>query len=45
MGAWLQVLFVLGMEKDLGKVAAEDPLGRKLQDAKLLARNTKTNDK
>ena len=45
IGAWLQVLFVLGMEKDLGKVAAEDPLGRKLQDARLLVRNTKDKDK
>jgi transcriptional regulator with XRE-family HTH domain len=32
MGSYLQVLFVLGLEKDLSTVAAADPLGRKLQD-------------
>jgi transcriptional regulator with XRE-family HTH domain len=36
MSAYLQVLFVLGLEKDFLKIAADDPLGRKLQDADLL---------
>ncbi|MFM7024248.1 MAG: helix-turn-helix domain-containing protein [Flavobacteriales bacterium] len=35
MGIYCQILFVLGLEKDLLKVAADDVLGRKLQDANL----------
>jgi transcriptional regulator with XRE-family HTH domain len=36
MSSYLQVLFVLGQEKDLLKLAADDPLGRGLQDVGLL---------
>lgn len=35
MGTYLQVLFVLGLEKDVQQIAADDEYGRKLQDAAL----------
>ncbi|MCE1196318.1 helix-turn-helix domain-containing protein [bacterium] len=38
MATWIQVLFVLGFEKDLEAVARDDELGRALQDAKLPTR-------
>lgn len=38
MGAYFQVLFVLGLEQDFLKLAGEDILGRKLQDAGLMTK-------
>ncbi len=35
LGKLLQVLVVLGMESDLSGIAADDLLGRKLEDARL----------
>lgn len=35
MATWIQVLFVLGLEKDIELVGRDDELGRKLQDLKL----------
>jgi transcriptional regulator with XRE-family HTH domain len=36
LGTLAAVLFVLGLEKDLEKIAEDDVLGRKLHDAKIM---------
>lgn len=38
MGIYCQVLFVLGMADDLLKIATDDELGRRLQDAELVVK-------
>lgn len=38
MGAYFNVLRVLGLQDDFLKLAADDELGRKLQDLKLLTK-------
>ncbi|AJE23555.1 transcriptional regulator, XRE family (plasmid) [Azotobacter chroococcum NCIMB 8003] len=40
MGAYLSVMQVLGLEKDLAKLGASDDLGRQLQDSRLVKRGT-----
>ena len=39
IGTYLQVMFVLGLEKDFLKIAQDDVLGRKLQDAEILPKD------
>ena len=42
MGAYLSVMQVLGLEKDLARLGAADEVGRQLQDARLVQRGTLT---
>jgi transcriptional regulator with XRE-family HTH domain len=42
MGAYLQVLFVMGLEKNMLLLANDDLLGRKIQDADLLVKKRAT---
>ncbi len=35
LGTYLRVLAVLGLDRDVDKLAADDPLGRQLQDRQL----------
>ena len=37
-GAYVNVLFCLGLDRDLDEIGKDDVLGRKLQDAKLLVK-------
>ena len=42
IGMYLRVLVVLGLSNDILKVAADDELGRKLQDLKLVVKERAT---
>src|ERR1700733_1388601 len=42
MGIYYKILLVLGLEEDILKIAANDPLGRKLQDADLMSKTRVT---
>ena len=37
IGIYMNVLFVLGLEKEIPKIGFDDPVGRKIQDVNLLS--------
>lgn len=39
IGSYIQVLFVMGLAEDFLRVASDDELGRRLQDAKLIIKD------
>jgi transcriptional regulator with XRE-family HTH domain len=45
VGTLLKVLFVLGLEQDLKKVAQDDVLGYRLQDAKIIVKRRAAKNK
>jgi transcriptional regulator with XRE-family HTH domain len=38
IGSYCQVLFVLGLAEDVSKIAVDDELGRRIQDAELIVK-------
>ena len=38
MGTYVQILFILGLDGGIVDIAADDELGRKMQDAELLTK-------
>lgn len=39
MGAYIMVMYMLGLENDLRHLASDDKIGRRLQDERLLTRD------